>query len=82
MSDTFNGDPQHTEEASWAALRGSMGPVHTQPAGLNMDQGAPASAANTSEAPASDTFGYQYPHQPGIGGGAANAREDNQNNVF
>lgn len=77
---SFDGDPGHTEESSWASLRGSMGPVFTQAAGLNMDQGIPATAVGTSDPAANEVIAPI--HTPGIGGAKANAREDNQSDVF
>lgn len=80
-------DPGHETEASWRALQGDMGPVFTQPAGIDLDEGEPASAAGTSEAPESDVMGWVYELPEGTSGGAAgavtaNAREDNQKDVF
>lgn len=79
--------PEHKAEASWRSLQGGMASPYEQPAGLNMDQGEPASAANTSDPASSDTFGFLHPHDEGVGGGAAgattaNPREDNQKNVY
>lgn len=74
-------EPGHSGARPMDALKGSMGPVFMQAAGLNMDQGEPESAANTSEAP--DGIRLTNPiTPPGIGGAAANSREDHQGNVF
>lgn len=74
-------EPGHTGVRPMDALKGSMGPVFMQAAGLNMDQGEPESAANTSEPEASVLLTNPVT-PPGIGGAPANTREDHQGNVF
>lgn len=75
-------EPGHSGARPMDSLRGSMGPVFMQPAGLNMNQGEPANATGTSEPAPSDLSHITVPHVPGTGGGMANGREDNQANVF
>jgi hypothetical protein len=75
-------EPGHSGARPMDSLKGSMGPVHMQAAGLNMNEGEPANATGTSEPAMSDLSHLVYPHQAGTSGAAANAREDNQANVF
>ena len=75
-------EPSHSGARPFDSLRGSMGPVFTQPAGLNMDQGEPANATGTSEPAPADMSHITVPHVPGTPGKPANGREDNQTNVF
>jgi hypothetical protein len=81
---SFDGDPEHTTDSGWDALQGDMGQVYEQPAGCWVSgEAIPETAGGTSEPErtAWDTE-FRAPLASGTPGRSANAREDNQSNVF